>query len=32
METEERDLEVLDEGVENCDMVCGCCQGTQNRT
>lgn len=25
MEIEEQVVEVLDEGVENCDLVCACC-------
>jgi hypothetical protein len=25
METEERGLEIIDEGMEECDMVCSCC-------
>jgi putative radical SAM-modified peptide len=27
MENRETELEVLDEGVEECEMVCGCCAG-----
>lgn len=27
METEEKDLEVLEEGVESCELVCACCTG-----
>lgn len=27
METEESELEIIDEGAENSDIVCGCCTG-----
>ena len=32
METAERELEVLEEGVESTDEVNTCCSGTQART